>query len=258
MTRTLRWFSAHGAIDPAGGGRQLRVLGDQDVVDAFLLPVLDLDAEAVGVDVDLDDLAEQCRGRLVRCPAAGRARCWAATMPACRAAPRATTSLTASELSGGLPVSSCSICRVIGMCVEPPTSSTRSTWSQVRPAWRSTCCVVSRVRISRSRVRSSNSGRVSGTVSTLPAWVQVMVVCGSLLSVRLARSAAALQVGQRLRIGARVVAVLLQELAGDVIDDAIVPVLAAQPDVALDGQASGNAGCDRRTSVTSKVPPPRS
>ena len=31
----------------------------------------------------------------------------AATMPACRAAPRATTSLTASELSGALPVSSC-------------------------------------------------------------------------------------------------------------------------------------------------------
>ena len=31
---------------------------------------------------------------------------WAATMPACRAAPRATTSLTARELSAGLPVSS--------------------------------------------------------------------------------------------------------------------------------------------------------
>ena len=51
-------------------------------------------------------------------------------MPACRAAPRATTSLTASELSGALPLSSRSICPVIGMCVEPPTSSTRSTCSQ--------------------------------------------------------------------------------------------------------------------------------
>ena len=63
-----------------------------------------------------------------------------------------------------------------------------------------------------------------------------MVVCGSLLSVRLARSAAAAEVGQRLRIAARVVAVLRLELVGDVIDDAIVPVLAAQAHVAFDGQ----------------------
>ena len=52
-------------------------------------------------------------------------------MPACRAAPRATTSLTANDWSGGLPLSSWSICRVIGMCVEPPTSRTRSTCSQL-------------------------------------------------------------------------------------------------------------------------------
>ena len=44
------------------------------------------------------------------------------------------------------------------------------------------------------------------------------------------------RVGQRLRIGARIGAVLLLELLGDVIDDAIVPVLAAQAHVALDGQ----------------------
>ena len=124
----LRLVLADGAVDPAGGGRQLRVLGDQHVVDAVLL-LLDLDAEAVGVDVDLDHLAEGVAAR--RPPgAAGCHDAWAARMPACRAAPRATTSLTASDWSGALPLSSCSICRVIGMCVEPPTSSTRSTWSQ--------------------------------------------------------------------------------------------------------------------------------
>ena len=157
-------------------------------------------------------------------------------MPACRAAPRATTSLTASELSGGLPVRSRSICPVIGMCVEPPTSSTRSTCSQVRPAWRSTCCVVSRVRISRSRVRFSNSVRRQRHVSTLPPCVQVIVVCGSLLRVRLARSAAACRLASDCGSTARVGAVLFEKLRGDVIDDAVVPVLAAEPDVALDGQ----------------------
>ena len=100
-------------------------------------------------------------------------------MPAWRAAPRATTSLTASELSGSWPLRSCSIAAVIGMCVEPPTSRTRSTSGQPIAAWRSTCCAVSRVRVSRSRVRTSNSARVSGTVSTLPACVHVIVVCGS-------------------------------------------------------------------------------
>src|SRR5260370_73489 len=67
-----------------------------------------------------------------------------ATMPAWMAAPRATTSLTAMELSGFLPLISCSIWPVISMWVEPPTRSTRSTWSQPKPAWRSTCCVVNR------------------------------------------------------------------------------------------------------------------
>ena len=66
-----------------------------------------------------------------------------------------------------------------------------------------------------------------------------------------------LEGGERLRVGARVGADLLQELGGDVVDDAVVPVLAAEADVALDGQRL-EALFDRRTSVTSKVPPPRS
>ena len=48
------------------------------------------------------------------------------------------------------------------------------------------------------------------------------------------------------------------KLAGHVIDDAVVPVLAAQADVALDGQRLEALLADSRTSVTSKVPPPRS
>src|SRR5262245_47240710 len=40
-------------VDAAGGGRQLRVLRDQDVVDALLL-LPRLDAETVSVDIDLD------------------------------------------------------------------------------------------------------------------------------------------------------------------------------------------------------------
>ncbi len=102
---------------------------------------------------------------------------WAATMPACRAAPRATTSLTASELSGVLPLTSAIMRPVIGMCVEPPTSKIRSTWSQLRLACFKTCCTVKRVRISKSLVMFSNSLRVNGTVNTLPACAQVMFVC---------------------------------------------------------------------------------
>ena len=51
---TDRCLSSH----PAGGARQLRVLGDEHVVDALLAGVLDLDAQAMGVDIDLDDLLE--------------------------------------------------------------------------------------------------------------------------------------------------------------------------------------------------------
>ena len=152
--------------------------------------LLDLDAQAVRVDVDLDDLAEQPRGRRRRAPGpSSPAR--AATMPAWMAAPRATTSLTASELSGALPLSSCSICRS-SACASSrrPAARGRPGPRSARPgaapaAWSAACASAGR------GSASSNSARVSGTVSTLPACVQVMLVCGSLLSVRLARSAAA-------------------------------------------------------------------
>src|SRR6185437_9532733 len=51
------------AIDPAGRRRQLRVFGNQNIVDA-LLAVLDLDAETVRVDVDLDHLRQRFAGTL--------------------------------------------------------------------------------------------------------------------------------------------------------------------------------------------------
>ena len=54
---------------------------------------------------------------------------------------------------------------------------------------------------------------------------------------RLARSAAALQGGQRLRVGrAGRRRAAAWNLLGDVVDDAVVPVLAAQAHVALDGE----------------------
>ena len=88
--------------------------------------------------------------------------------------------------------------------------------------------------------------------------MQVMLVCCSLLSVRLARSAAALQhrpatAGRRAgprRTGAG-------SVSATRFDDAVVPVLAAEPHVALDGQRLEALRAER-TSVTSKVPPPRS
>ena len=63
-----------------------------------------------------------------------------------------------------------------------------------------------------------------------------MLVCCSLLRVRLARSAAACKLTSAIGIGARVAAMLLDELRGYMVDDAIVPVLAAQTHIALDGQ----------------------
>ena len=112
------------------------------------------------------------------------------------------------------------------------------------------------MRISRSRVSASNSARLNGTVSTLPLWVHVTVACESLLRVRLgARRRLARR--KRLRIGTRVGSHLLHKLGGDVVYDPIVPILAAQTNVALDSQRL-KCFCDKRTRVTSKVPPPRS
>ena len=90
-------------------------------------------------------------------------------MPACRAAPRATTSLTASELSGALPVSSLQhlprhrhVRRAADQqhAIDLVPASGRPA---AAPAASSAACA-----ISRSRVSVSNSARVSGTVSTLP------------------------------------------------------------------------------------------
>src|SRR5262249_32896493 len=65
---SLQHFNAHAplvlghrAVDPAGCGRQLRVLGDQYIIHAAI-GLLDLDAQTVGVDVDFDDILQQLTG----------------------------------------------------------------------------------------------------------------------------------------------------------------------------------------------------
>ena len=113
-------------------------------------------------------------------------------MPACRAAPRATTSLTASELSGDL---AGELLQHLPRHRHVRRAADEQDAIDLLPG---------QVRLPQHLLRRepradeqvaasafSNSARVSGTVSTWPACVQVMVVCGSLLSVRLARSAAA-------------------------------------------------------------------
>ena len=61
---------------------------------------------------------------------------------------------------GGLPVVSRSICLIMGMCDEPPTSTTRSTWSQRRPASSTAISSVSLVVLTRWAVMASNAARV--------------------------------------------------------------------------------------------------
>ena len=200
-------------------------------------PLLDFDAQAVRIDVDLDDLPEQFAD-VVGHRQADFARVRAATMPACRAAPRATTSLTASELSGALPLSSCEHLaghRHVRRAADQQNAVDllpAQARLRARPAARSAACA------SADRASGlSNSARVSGTVNTWPAWVQVMLACGSLLRVRLAARRPAVERGQRHAdrcAGRR--RCCLMNLLGDVIDDAVVPVLAAQPHVAFDGE----------------------
>ena len=150
------------------------------------------------IDVDFDDLAQVCRARRRTVPAAvSHAR---PTMPACRAAPRATTSLTASEWSGSLPLISRSMLaghRHVRRAADQQDAIDLVPGQPApgaAPAASSGACA-SAGRASASRIRPASAARVS----TLPACVQVIVVCGSLLSVRLARSAAACSSDERLR-----------------------------------------------------------
>ncbi len=86
----------------------------------------------------------------------------AATMPAWMAAPRATTSLTASELSGALPLSSRSICpghRHVRRAADQQDAIDLVP-ADARPG-AAPAASSSRVRVSRSRVSVSNSLRVS-------------------------------------------------------------------------------------------------
>ena len=82
--------------------------------------------------------------RMLKAPARPSRR--ARINPACSAAPWATASSAATEASGGLPLTFCSMARTIGIRVEPPTSSTRSRSDHSMPAARRACTQVNRVR----------------------------------------------------------------------------------------------------------------
>ncbi len=122
------------------------------------------------------------------------------------------------------------------MCVEPPTSSTWSTCAHVSPASARTCCVVSRVRMSRSCVSVSNSARETGTVSSWPACDDGHARLFDLPEGALGPLGGGVEHRRGLRIVARVGAVLVPELLRGPVRDAVVPVLAAEPHVALDGE----------------------
>ncbi len=135
-----------------------------------------------------------------------------------------------------------------------PPGPTSAPPAAAPAAWSAACGT------SRSRVRSSNSARVSGTVSILPAWVtgdaRLLAACSaSAWRARRRPAAAASDCGSLARVARRS---CFRNWSAHVFDDAVVPVLAAQPHVALDGQRLEPLAAPSRTSVTSKVPPPRS
>ena len=87
----------------------------------------------------------------------GRRPCRSAKIsPARNAAPWATASSAATEVSAGLPETFWIMSWTMGMRVEPPTSRTRSTCGQPSPAAFNACTTVNRVRSKRSCVASSN------------------------------------------------------------------------------------------------------
>ena len=178
-------------------------------------------------------------------------------MPACSAAPWATASSAETEASGSLPDSSCSIWRTIGIRVDPPTSSTRSMSVQVQPAARSVCLVVKRVRSSRSWVISSNFSRV---ISIRSGGAFVVAADGGLGAGgerSLGVFAFAPQPAGGVGVFAGIELVLPQKFLGHEIDQPLIPVVAAEPHVAVGGQGGEFVPAISIT-VTSNVPPPRS
>ena len=159
-------------------------------------------------------------------------------MSAYRAAPWATTSSGDMERSGSLPVTVGSISPTMGMRLDPPTSSTRSICRQLSPACLTTSEVVVSVRSSRSR----------GEVLELLAGdfdphadARVEADDGGLVALGegvLGLLGVEPELGGVLGVAARIDAVGLEELLGQVVDQPLVEVVAAQMHVAVGGQGA--------------------
>ena len=120
-------------------------------------------------------------------------------MPAWIAAPRATTSLTASELSGLAAAQflqhAAGHRHVRQAADEQQAVDARPIDLRV-PQHQLGCEPGADEQVGRQFLELG--AQVNGTVSTLPAWLQMIVVCWSLLRVRLARSAAAARVASEM------------------------------------------------------------
>ena len=160
------------------------------------------------------------------------------SIPAYKAAPWATTSSGDSDRSGSLPVTRRSISTTMGMRVAPPTSRTRSIWSQVRPAWFTTSDEVVSVRSKRSRVMSSNCCRDISCRKRMPAWKQTTFVLAALRERLLGLGGVEPKLGGVLRIAPRIDAVGGLKLLGQVGHQPLVEIAAAKLHVAVGGQGA--------------------
>ena len=160
-------------------------------------------------------------------------------MPACSAAPTATTSSGLTVMFGSLPpdrrrTSACTM----GMRVEPPTRMTSSMSFAVSFASDSACSTGPRQRSSRSVVSCSNCARVSvvfrccGPEASAVMNGRLICVCVVRREVDLGALRRLEQPLQGLRVGAQVDAAVALELVGQPVDDALVEVVAAEVTVA--------------------------
>ena len=159
--------------------------------------------------------------------------------PAWIAAPIATTSSGLTPLCGSLPKNCLTISCTLGMRVMPPTSTTSSIWPADSPASFSALRHGSTVRWMRSSTSASNLARVSLSARCFgPARVggdvgQVDLGLHRRGELDLGLLGRLLQALQRELVLGQVDALLLLELAGQVLDQAHVEVFAAEEGVAV-------------------------
>ena len=155
------------------------------------------------------------------------------------AAPTATTSSGLTPLCGSLPKISLTICWTRGIRVEPPTSTTSSMSFGLSLASFSAVSTGPRQRSKRLSVSFSNCARVIDIVRCLGPEAsavmngRLMSACGLERQVLLGLLGGLLEPLQGHLVLAQVDPLLLLELVGDVVDQRLVPVVAAQVGVAV-------------------------